>query len=109
LEVLRRECQTFLGNWKGSGRATFNASGSNHDDTIAALGLALVGINKKFASLVATARRRVLARLGQRDELIENAAFWAYDRDARKAAIENGWATNSADNRRHGSRDRAGS
>jgi len=29
-----------------------------------------VGIDEKFASLVATAGRRVLSRLGQRDELI---------------------------------------
>jgi hypothetical protein len=40
LEVLRRECQSFLRNWTGSGRATFSASGSNHDDTISALSLA---------------------------------------------------------------------
>jgi len=51
LEVLRRECQAFLRNWTGSGRATFSASGSNHDDTISALSLACWWASMKIRQL----------------------------------------------------------
>jgi hypothetical protein len=55
LEVLRREVQAFLMG-HSSGRATYSASGSNHDDTISALSLACWWVSMKHSP--AWSRRR---------------------------------------------------
>jgi hypothetical protein len=49
LEILRRECQTFLRTYTSSGRAQYSAASGDHDDCVSALSLCCFWAQMKFS------------------------------------------------------------